>query len=49
MKKLSNRAPIQTPMDEGLSFLSPKPLDVGVPHPLPYSSFLSSHKADKWD
>jgi hypothetical protein len=33
MNKLSNRVPIQAPMDEGLSFLSPKPLDVGAPHP----------------
>ena len=49
MKKLSNQTPIQIPMDEGLLFLSPNPLDVGVLHPLPYSSFLSSHKADKWD
>jgi hypothetical protein len=41
-KKLSNWAPIQLLMGEGLSFLSLEPLDVGATHPL--YSFHSSHK-----
>ena len=41
-QNLSNSTSIQASMDKGLSFLSPKPPDVEVPHPLPHLPFSLS-------